>query len=337
MSSNETDLTTGFISSSVAILLFGSNYVPLKKYETGDGMFLQWVLCAAIWLVALVANLILRCPKFWPFAMVGGCIWATGNIAVVPIIKTIGLGLGLLIWGSFNALTGWASSRFGWFGMDAEEVSKPLLNYFGAGLSVVSAFIFLFIKSEIPRSTCSVDTTPQMTEHVCLLPAVGPGLSSCPLNPATHTPAEVLPPWKVFNKTQEPCSVDSWMDNLSTVQSRIVGCSLAVISGILYGSTFVPIIYIKDHSKTNDSIYAGASQYDLDYVFAHSSGIFLTSTVYFLAYCVSMRNNPKLYPEAVLPGFLSGGLWAIATCCWFIANYTLSAVVSFPIITSEDK
>lgn len=28
-------------------------------------------------------------------------------------------------------------SRFGWFGMDAEEVSKPLLNYFGAGLSVV--------------------------------------------------------------------------------------------------------------------------------------------------------------------------------------------------------
>lgn len=39
------------------------------------------------------------------------------------------------------------------------------------------------------------------------------------------------------------------------------GCSLAVISGILYGSTFVPIIYIKDHSKRNDSIYAGASQY----------------------------------------------------------------------------
>ena len=62
---------------------------------------------------------------------------STGNIAVVPIIKTIGLGLGILIWGSFNTLTGWASSRFGWFGMDAEEVSKPMLNYVGAGLSVV--------------------------------------------------------------------------------------------------------------------------------------------------------------------------------------------------------
>ncbi|PNI63350.1 TMEM144 isoform 11, partial [Pan troglodytes] len=110
MSNNGADLTFGYISCFVAILLFGSNFVPLKKFDTGDGMFLQWVLCAAIWLVALVVNLILRCPKFWPFAMLGGCIWATGNIAVVPIIKTIGLGLGILIWGSFNALTGWASS-----------------------------------------------------------------------------------------------------------------------------------------------------------------------------------------------------------------------------------
>ncbi|XP_059553702.1 transmembrane protein 144 isoform X2 [Myotis daubentonii] len=263
MSNNGTDLTLGFISSSVAILLFGSNYVPLKKYDTGDGMFLQWVLCAAIWLAALVANLVLHCPKFWPFAMVGGCIWATGNIAVVPVMKTIGLGLGLLIWGSFNALTGWTSSRFGWFGMDAEEVAKPLLNYLGAGLSVVSTFICFFIKSEIPKNTCSMDTTPLMTEHVT-------------------------------NKTQDPCPGSSWVDKLSPVQSRMVGCSLAVISGILYGSTFVPIIYIKDHSKRNDSIYAGASHY----------------------------------------GFLSGILWAIATCCWFIANHSLSAVVSFPIITA---
>ncbi|XP_022437936.1 transmembrane protein 144 isoform X2 [Delphinapterus leucas] len=262
MSNNGTDLTTGFISSIVAILLFGSNFVPLKKYETGDG-----------------------------------------NIAVVPIIKTIGLGLGILIWGSFNALIGWASSRFGWFGMDAEEVSKPLLNYIGAGLSVVSAFIFLFIKSKIPNNTYSVDTTPLITEHV-------------------------------VNKTQDPDPEHSWVDKLSTVQNRLVGCSLAVISGILYGSTFVPIIYIKDHSKRNDSIYAGASQNDLDYVFAHFSGIFLASTVYFLAYCIAMKNNPKLYPKAVLPGFLSGILWAIATCCWFIANHSLSAVVSFPIITA---
>lgn len=303
MSGNGTDFTAGYLSSAVAILLFGSNFVPLKKYDTGDGMFLQWVLCAAIWLVALVVNLILRCPKFWPFAMLGGCIWATGNIAVVPIIKTIGLGLGILIWGSFNTLTGWASSRFGWFGLDVEEVSNPMLNYFGAGLSVVSALTFLFIRSGVETSPSSVDNTPLITEPV-------------------------------INTAEDSCANSSWVDRLSAKYHRIVGCSLAVISGILYGSTFVPILYIKDHSKRNESVYAGASQFDLDYVFAHSSGIFLTSTVYFVAYCVAMRNRPKLYPEAILPGFLSGVLWAIATCCWFIANHSLSAVISFPIITA---
>lgn len=38
-------------------------------------------------------------------------LFPLGNITVVPIVKTIGLGLGLLIWASFNLLMGWASSR----------------------------------------------------------------------------------------------------------------------------------------------------------------------------------------------------------------------------------
>ena len=33
------------------------------------------------------------------------------NVMTVPIIKTIGLGQGLLVWGSFNLLCGWASGR----------------------------------------------------------------------------------------------------------------------------------------------------------------------------------------------------------------------------------
>ena len=36
----------------------------------------------------------------------------TGNVGIVSIIKTIGLGQGILIWGSMNLITGWASSRF---------------------------------------------------------------------------------------------------------------------------------------------------------------------------------------------------------------------------------
>ncbi|XP_026531620.1 transmembrane protein 144 isoform X2 [Notechis scutatus] len=276
VSSNTTDLTIGFISSAVAVVLFGSNFVPVKKFDTGDGMFFQWILCAAIWIVSLIVNLIQNSPKFWPLAMVGGFLWATGNVTVVPIVKTIGLGLGLLIWASFNLLTGWASSRFGWFGIDPEEVRKPVLNYIGAALSVFSCIIFLFIKSEVENSSLSSESSPLLREQS--------------INSSEY---------RVENRRDV-----SWVDNLSPLGRRMVGCFLAMIAGIFYGSSFVPVFYIKDHGRRNGTIYTGASQFDLDYVFAHFSGIFLTSTVYFLLYCAAMKNNPKVYPAAIIPGII---------------------------------
>uniref|UniRef100_A0A8C2DJB5 Transmembrane protein 144a n=1 Tax=Cyprinus carpio TaxID=7962 RepID=A0A8C2DJB5_CYPCA len=290
-STNSSDLTYGFISCAVAVVFFGSNFVPVKKIETGDGMFFQWILCAAIWTVSLVVNIILHYPKFWPLVMLGGAIWATGNITVVPIVKTIGLGLGLLIWASFNLLLGWASSRFGWFGIGAESVSKPVLNSCGAGLCLLSAIVFFFVKTDVQRSATS-EETPLLIDH-----------ENAFIN-------------KSFN---------------------VICCSgsfLAVVAGLLYGTSFVPVLYIKNHASDPDSQYSGASQFDLDYVFAQYSGIFLTSTVYFVLYCAIKKNKPQVFPKAVLPGFLSGIMWGVATCCWFLANNYLSAVVSFPIITT---
>lgn len=305
-SNNATDLAIGFTASAVAVVLFGTNFVPVKKFDTGDGMFFQWILCVAIWIVALIVNLIQNSPRFWPLAMVGGFLWATGNITVVPIFKTIGLGLGILIWASFNLLTGWASSRFGWFGIDPEVVAKPTLNYIGAGLSVLSTVLFLFIKSDVQNPSPSSETTPLLTEH---------SINS-------------------YECRAEHRNDVSWVDGLSPLGKRIIGCSLAVTAGIFYGSSFVPVLYIKDHGRRNGTMYTGASQFDLDYVFAHFSGILLTSTVYFLIYCAVKKNKPNIYPQAIIPGFVSGVLWAIASCCWFIANRYLSAVVSFPIITA---
>uniref|UniRef100_A0A3P8XHV8 Transmembrane protein 144a n=1 Tax=Esox lucius TaxID=8010 RepID=A0A3P8XHV8_ESOLU len=282
-------LTYGFVSCGVAVLFYGSNFVPVKKISTGDGLFFQWVLCAAVWSVSLVVNIILGSPTFWPLAMLGGAIWATGNITVVPIVKTIGLGLGLLIWASFNLLMGWASSRFGWFGIDAEEVSNPTLNYCGAGLCLLSAVIFFFVKSDVHSQSPSTEE-------------------------------------------QQPLLIDRVRHTYPHHYTH--GSLLAVFAGLLYGSSFVPVLYIKNHAAHRDSPFSGASQFDLDYVFAQFSGIFLTSTVYFLIYCSAMKNSPRVYPRAILPGFVSGVMWGVATCCWFLANTFLSAVVSFPIITT---
>ncbi|KAK1792600.1 hypothetical protein P4O66_012531 [Electrophorus voltai] len=299
---NASDLTYGFVSCAVSVLFYGSNFVPVKKIDTGDGMFFQWVLCAAVWTVSLVANIILRSPKFWPLAMLGGAIWATGNITVVPIVKTIGLGLGLLIWASFNLLMGWASSRFGWFGIEAETVAHPTLNYCGAGLCLFSAIVFFFVKSDVQRPTTSEETPLLIDNSV--------------------------------NTLNRSSSDKSWVDMLSPRTKRVVGSVLAVGAGLLYGSSFIPVLYIKNRAANQDTRFSGASQFDLDYVFAQFSGIFLTSTVYFVIYCTFKKNKPQVFSKAILPGFVSGVMWGVATCCWFLANHYLSAVVSFPIITT---
>jgi uncharacterized membrane protein YvlD (DUF360 family) len=130
----------GYIAMAIAVTFFGSNFVPVKKFDAGDGFVFQWIMCGAIWIVGLVVQCIRDSPKFWPFAMLGGVIWATGNATVVPIVNLLGLGLGLLTWGLSNMLTGWATSKFGWFGIEKNTFTHQgqILNYAGIAVAVLS-------------------------------------------------------------------------------------------------------------------------------------------------------------------------------------------------------
>ncbi|XP_019621799.1 PREDICTED: transmembrane protein 144-like [Branchiostoma belcheri] len=233
----------GFIAAAVSCVFFGTTLVPVKRMETGDGMFFQWVFCSAVWCVGLVVNVIQGFPKFYAISMIGGALWCTGNAVVVPILKTIGLGMGMLFWASTNLLTGWFSGRFGWFGMRPDRLTRPALDYAGVALGIVR------------------------------------------------------------------------------------GITLAMFSGCMYGLNFVPVIYAQQH-------YEGATDNGLDYVFAHFSGIYATSTLYFILYSMYMRNKPAVFPRAILPALLSGTMRAIAQAAWFVANQRLQESVSFPIITT---
>ncbi|XP_028314766.1 transmembrane protein 144b [Gouania willdenowi] len=285
----------------VAVLFYGSALVPVKRIETGDGMFFQWVTCAAIWLTSMVGYLVLQSTKFQPFAMLGGVIWATANMTVVTVIKAIGISLGFLIWGSSSLLMGWASARFGWFGIAAQGVAQPVLNYCGAGLCLLSGLLFFFVKANVEIQTNS-EFVPLLTH----LGSYGCGQTSS----------------------------EFWIDVVGPKTRRIVGYLLAVLAGLLYGSALTPILYIKNHSSSPDSMFYGATNYDLEYLYPQCCGIFATSTIYFAIYCAAMNNRPRVYSRVVLPGIVSGLMWSIATYCWFLANNYLSSVITFPIVTA---
>ncbi len=127
---------TGFVFLLCSGFLYGSNYLPVKSYDTGDGQFFQLLVCIGIWLVGFVLNIVRGFPKFYMLPMLGGALWATGNNMVVPIIQTVGIGLGMIFWNCIGWLlfvsytltwsfflyscflisglvTGWATARFG--------------------------------------------------------------------------------------------------------------------------------------------------------------------------------------------------------------------------------
>lgn len=288
----------GFISAGVAVFLYGSNFAPVKKFETGDGMFFQWILCGGALLVGIIVQVIRGTNHFYPLVMLGGLIWETGNICVVPIIKTIGMGLGLCIWGMTGLLSGWATSRFGWFGLtESTNIGDYTLNTVGVIVAVSSSIVFAFVKNNVTPIDLPTDTEPLLG-----------GSSRGSIN------------------AESSDSEDStFIDRLSPGSKRALGIVLSVFSGILYGQMFTPAIYLQDH---------GHSKNALDYVFACFCGIYSTSTVYFVIYIIFMKNKPKVYPKVILPGVISGLMWGGATAGWFVANQVLSPAIAFPIITT---
>ena len=61
----------------------------------------------------------------------------------------------------------------------------------------------------------------------------------------------------------------------------------------------MPIMYIQNN-------VSNASQDYNDYQFSMCCGVLISSVGVFVVYCMFEKNAPKMYPHAILPGFLTG-------------------------------
>ena len=78
----------GYIGALIAVVFFGSNFVPVKQFDTGDGLFFQWILCIGIWIVGLIVNLARQQPPFFYPSLMGGFVWTFGKIITRRILLT---------------------------------------------------------------------------------------------------------------------------------------------------------------------------------------------------------------------------------------------------------
>jgi len=280
-----------------------------KKFETGDGMFFQWVLCTSIFICGFIVNLVrtdyssglVSSISVYPFAMLGGALWCMGNAMATTIIKCIGLGLAICLWGSVNLMIGWASGTFGLFGLTEQrsELKAPMLNYIGAGLAIVGVVVFSFVK---PQEQKAIEKKPR--------------------HDSVEAKYLLTDPYRAVNE-ETPHQEDTFVDRLAPPKKRLLGIVLSVISGVLYGVNFNPPQYVIDHSSQKNG---------LDYVFSHFSGIFMMSSLIMIIYSIIMKNKPVVNRELILPGMLSGFLWSLAQISWFIANGLLGMVITFPLL-----
>jgi len=290
------DVWVGYLCVAISGICFGSNFVPVKWFEKqiGDGIFFQWVFCSAVWFCGFVVYWCRDFPPFQTFVLLGGFLWCTGNILTVPIIRCIGLSLGMLLWGLLNLIMGWLSGSLGWFNLKPEKVEIPWLNILGGLLAMASGIFFALISKNNPETEKHI----QEFDH----------------------DANSFKSDDLLNHNGD------FIDRLQPLQKRIVGVIMSVIAGLLYGTSFVPVQNVIDNCPK-------CSQSQIDYVFSHFCGIYISSTFYMLLYCLIMKNTPVIPVEIAFPAFLSGLMWSLAMICWFIANTALELIIAYPLVT----
>lgn len=339
MADDGNNVAMGFLCCLIAILFFGSNYVPVKKFDAGDGFFFQWVNCIGIWFVGLMLASVVGFPDLNKHAFddpetsvtirnqmlfaLGGSLWAFGNVLVVPVIKAIGLTLGLCLWGSSNMLVGWLSGITGWFGVGHERAQYAgsygiYLNILGAVCALSAAVCYALI---IP----SVDSSKKDDDDV-----------------STRAPSDGTVPEMAPMK-----NTDKDGGEKSPVVVRMTGLGLALLAGCFYGLNFNPVFAVKNAFGEaplycvgkNPALGPNAAKCAVlmnvfYYVFWHFTGIMVLSSIVFLVYCGWKKNKPVINPEIILPAFASGCMWAVAQISWFYAIQELGFSTAFPLITS---
>lgn len=300
----------GYLGMVIASVFWGGNNLPVKHYETGDGMFFQLIVGIAVWSSGIIVHWIRGFPKFYAFPLLGGFFWATGNLQTVPVIRCVGIGIGSLFWNVSGLIVGWSYARFGWFGIKEEIPANITLNYIGVILTVISCIVLLFVKVDEQHLTKKNDD-----EEPVLRDDIDVSRMSDEISNISYEIAEMSDPSKDI------------FDRMNETQKRILGTFLSFFAGIMYGFSYMPGLYIQDN-------ISGSSQNNNDYAFSMSTGIFLGSVFYFVIYCIYTKNNPKVYSELIFPSLVTGWLWGIANTAYFIATDVLSQSVTFPIANS---
>ena len=105
----------------------------------------------------------------------------------------------------------------------------------------------------------------------------------------------------------------------------MLGFSMAILAGVLFGSTFDLPMDLKNGVFGPDH-----SQHITDYVFSHFIGISAAASVALTVYITVRGKKSFLQRQLIVPSLVSGVIWGIAQVAWFQANIEVGFAIAFP-------
>eukprot|EP00397_Hematodinium_sp_SG-2012_P042389 GEMP01046877.1.p1 GENE.GEMP01046877.1~~GEMP01046877.1.p1 ORF type:complete len:358 (+),score=31.06 GEMP01046877.1:87-1160(+) len=296
----------------LVVFLWGTMYVPVRKFKVYDGVFFQWYMSCGILFAAIFIHFILGpttppgsssyATSFPIYAegIAGGAAWAISNILVVPTVKLLGLGVGFTLYHSVNLLMGYLNGKYGLYGLPVEETSWEM--DFSVVWFLASFVLICFVKPTLEdghERTGSIVNTP-------------------------------MAPDADFPESSEVALLE---DANGTITStiwikRIGGIAIGLLAGLFCSTNMVPyMLWVAKTAKYNPSVY--------HFTFSQSLGIFFASTVYTIIASLAKRIFPRTnrWPRQpmVLPAMASGIMWTTGFLCATIGVQELGMSVGYVI------
>lgn len=197
--------------------------------------------------------------------------------------------------------------------MKKEIPNSLVLNYSGIFLNAFSLFIFVFVKTQPRRIAEKQKHKPSEQSNQTSKIIDGCTNENDLINYGSiNNTTPIVRPQEASKEDDEAnkghghdhghghhITIHDIYDKLGQRLKKPLGVTFALFSGVCSALSYVTILYAENN-------YENSSQNQIDYSFAFNTGIFMGSMLFFISYCIFMKNRPVIYPKSILPTFASG-------------------------------
>lgn len=141
----------GYASALLAVFMFGTNYIPVRRCETHDGLMFGWAMGNGALCVGLVGRIFFG-GEVLSLGLLGGAIWSFSNALVLPVVKLLGLGVGFALYHGVNLVCGYLVGRLGLFGAPLDTPERPALSDCSVLLLVLSLFVMVAVEPDMSHT-----------------------------------------------------------------------------------------------------------------------------------------------------------------------------------------